>query len=247
MSTVTGTQDVHESIPVPSQILNQPTNYLRVSRQGEISGQYLINLSIPPLPQSIPHVVHGIESLFVHTTNGTITSGVWLTGNNNFRQIFMKLYSDNGSVCAKIHDAFSIRERELRPSFDIELRAPKGDISLSLPRCFRGIMTVKPSWDKIRFSSAFGERTVLLSDVQGASVYFIGDRPRSWMLWGDENNDREGEESADTGRDPEKSLDKLFVSSWVDFEGMSTRAEGIRIGWEGEPELPSRRPGKIRY
>jgi hypothetical protein len=116
------------------------------------------------------------------------------------------------------HDAFSASESERRPSLDIELMGHHG-FSLLLPRCFRGLVTIQPSPEYNPFSPALKERTALLSDVQGICVYFVGDRPRSWMSWPMDDDD-EGEEAAlGTGRDAEESLDKLFVSArgW-DFE-----------------------------
>jgi len=224
-STLSGTQDVYEPAPVPSEIRGTPTNYLRVSKDGvpkpsiAIRGQYFIDLSIPPVPKSVSNVARGSENLFVHTKNGAIIADVWVTGNKKSKPVFMKLSSDDGSVRAKVHDAFSIGEKDPRPSFDIELRAPNGGISLLLPRFFCGIVTIKPSYDKIVLSPAFGERAALLSDVPDSRVYFVGDRPRSWMLWDDE----QGEEGAVA----ETPLDKLVVNS-------SRSSSGVRIGWEGE-------------
>jgi hypothetical protein len=82
------------------------------------------------------------------------------------------------------------------------------------------------------FSPAFEERTALLSDFKGIRVYFVGDRPRSWMLWNDDDNNKEGEETAAcSGISPDGPLDKLFVSRC----GLGV---SVRIRWDGEPELP---------
>ncbi|KAF8269946.1 hypothetical protein EI94DRAFT_868577 [Lactarius quietus] len=127
------------------------------------------------------------------------------------------------------HGAFSIGERELRPSFDIELRAK--NVTLSLPRFFRGIVTINSPYHRIVLSPAFVERAALLSDVPDVRVYFVGVRPRSWMLWSDDDNGKVGEETAVAGRCPEEPLDKVVVTS-------SGLGSGVRIRWEGEPELP---------
>lgn len=79
------------------------------------------------------------------------------------------------------------------------------------------------------FSPAFGKRTALLSDVESMRTYFVGDRPRSWMLWSDDDDKKEGEEGATrSGIYPEEPLDKLYVSSWD---------SGAQICWDGEPEF----------
>src|SRR6266702_2452515 len=125
------------------------------------------------------------------------------------------------------HDVFSAREREHRPSFDIDLRANYGDVSLSLPRCFRGPITIHSSHERIAFSSALEERTALLSDIQGVRMYFVGDRSNSGRRCASDDDDREGEE--DAGGYPEESLDELSVGGWH---------TSVRIRWDGEPELP---------
>jgi hypothetical protein len=71
------------------------------------------------------------------------------------------------------------------PSLDIELRAFHGNVSLSLPRSFRGPIIIYTGDDRIRFSPEFSERVTLLSDVSlpGVRTYFVGDRPEGGE-WG---------------------------------------------------------------
>ncbi|KAH9027189.1 hypothetical protein EDB84DRAFT_1500561 [Lactarius hengduanensis] len=155
-STLPETSDAYE--PVPAKIRGAPTNYLLVSKKGvAIKGQYFIDLSILPPPPTSPF----------HTTNGAVTADVWVTGNNKVRQFSMKLCSDKGHVCAKIvpRRPSLMMGSEHRPSFDIDLRAAKGDISLS-------------------------NALAPVSDVNGVRVYFVGDRTRS-RPWGS-GTDKEG-------------------------------------------------------
>jgi len=225
-STLPGTRDSDVYDLVPPKIRGAPTNYLHVFKKGvAIQGQYFIDLSIPPAPQSVSDAVAGTENISLRTTSGAITTDVWVTGNNKLKRISMKLCSDNGHVRAKVHDAFSVGESEDRPSLDIEVQANYGDVSLSLPRCFRGPIMIRSSHERIAFSPALEECTAPLSDVQGARrVYFVGNRPLWWR-----GNDEEGEENADVGRCPEEPLDELSVG------GSHT---SLRICWDGEPELP---------
>jgi hypothetical protein len=127
------------------------------------------------------------------------------------------------------HDAFSASESEHRPSFDILLRAHQG-ASLSLPRFFRGLITIQPSQEGITLSPALEERTALLSDVQDTRVYFVGKRPRSWMLWRANGDGKGGDEAAaGAGRDSEEPLDNLSVGIWK---------SALQIYWDGEPGFP---------
>ena len=89
-------------------IRGAPTNYLRVSKEGvrrqdvAIQGQYFIDLSILPVPESVSHVARGTENLYLHTRSGAVIADVWVTGNNKSRQVSMKLCSDKGGVRANI-------------------------------------------------------------------------------------------------------------------------------------------------
>ena len=160
----------------------------------------------------------------------------------------MKLLCDKGNVHAQVvcpfatsnsplnkvnklsqHDAFSGSGREHRPSLDIGLYAGDGKVSLSLPRFFRGLMTINSSQGKIMLSPAFEKRTALLSDDGGIRVYFVGDRTRFWMLWGDNDDKREGDAGpAYSDIYPEEPLDKLSMGSWNSI---------VWIRWVGEPDL----------
>jgi len=131
----------------------------------------------------------------------------------------MKLFTDNGDVHAKVHNAFSGGGR---PSLDIEVQASNGGVSLSLPRCFRGLMTIKCSHQFIAFSPAFNKRTALLSEDKNVCVYSVGDRPRSWT---------EGQEGAGVGEYPEEPSDKLSVGGTG--VGMPKSA-GVRIRCDGD-------------
>lgn len=233
---------------MPPKIRGAPTNYLCVSKKGvAIQGQYLIDLSILPVPQSVSDAIAGAKNISLHTTSGAITTDVWLAGNNKSKRVSMKLCSGNGPVCAKVvrlsaravricshklnkqHDAFSVGESEHRPSIEIEILANYGDVSLSLPRCFRGPIRIRSSHERIAFSPALEERTAPLLDVQGVRVYFIGDRPLSGRWRGHDDEHNEGEEDAGVGNDPEEPLDALSVNGWH---------TSVRICWDGEPELP---------
>jgi hypothetical protein len=101
------------------------------------------------------------------------------------------------------------------------LSANYGDVSLSLPRCFRGPITIRTGDDRIAFSPALGERTALISDVPGVRVYFVGARPRGGK-WGSGDGDDNGETAEDLV--DELSIDGRYIS--------------VRINWDGEEDVP---------
>ena len=102
------------------------------------------------------------------------------------------------------HDGFSDGESEHRLSLNIDIRANYGDISLSLPRYFRGPITIRSSHERVAFSPALEERMAPISDVQGVRVYFVGNRPRSGIWRGDINDD-DNESKTRARADPPKN------------------------------------------
>ena len=125
------------------------------------------------------------------------------------------------------HDLVSPnRNSRALPFLNIALRANYGDICVSLPRCFRGPITIRTGDDRIALTPALEERTALISDVPGLRVYFVGDRPRvgKWGSDGDNN---------DNGGTVEDSLDELTVSG---------RYSSVRVNLDGEQELPIMMP-----
>ena len=103
------------------------------------------------------------------------------------------------------------------------LRAYYGDIYVSLPRCFRGPITIRTGDERIALSPALEEYASLISDVPSIRVYFVGARPRSGK-WGDGGSDNESVEDL---------LDELTV------DGKFT---SVRINWDGEDEVPIMKP-----
>ena len=84
---------------VPPNIRGAPTNHLRVENDGGTEGQYFIDVSIPLAPQP---AVSGPENVLLHTKNGTVSTDIWVTGNNALKRVSMKFRSDNGHVYAKL-------------------------------------------------------------------------------------------------------------------------------------------------
>lgn len=73
-----------------------------VATHANIQGQYFIDVSIPPAPQSVSDAFSGAENISLRTTSGAITTDVWVTGNNKSKRVSMKLCTDNGNVHAKV-------------------------------------------------------------------------------------------------------------------------------------------------
>ncbi|KAH9981973.1 hypothetical protein BJV74DRAFT_852878 [Russula compacta] len=201
-----------------------PTNYVRVFKQNVgVKGQYLLDLSLPP-PPFVPGVDTNAKNVSLHTTSGSIIADIWLIhdGSARTKRVSLDLRSDNGVVRAKVHDLSSLDgSSRARPRLDVQLYAKYGDISISLPPCFRGPITIRTGDDRIAFSPALEECTALLSDVPGVRVYFVGDRPRRGK-WGTDNEDDEDEAV-------EEPLDELEACG---------KFTSVRLNMDGEDELP---------
>ncbi|KAH9039365.1 hypothetical protein EDB85DRAFT_1887530 [Lactarius pseudohatsudake] len=226
---------------VPPKIRDARTNYLCVSKQRvAIEEQYFIDLSIPP---PALHILSGAKNLSLYTTSGAVTADVWVTGNNRLKRVSLKLSSDNGHVCAKLS--------EHRPSLDIELWANYGDVSISLPRCFRGPIMIRSHHERIAFSSELKKRTPKLSDVDGVRVYFVGDRPRSWRWRGGVGEEgRERRERIAGRTTPGRAIRGRAAHERADQVGRRTRAasdETERVGelLYGQCEILHERSGKL--
>src|SRR5712671_1742664 len=95
-------------------------------------------------------------------------------------------------------------EPTARPSLDVNVHADHGDISLALPHCFRGPVTIHTTHERIIFSPALKPFISQLSDVLGQRVYFVGERPRNGE-W------RGGNEDESLEGTPEEAVDSLHV------------------------------------
>jgi hypothetical protein len=115
------------------------------------------------------------------------------------------------------------------------LSASNGEISLSLPRCFRGPVAILTTHDRIAFSPALEERTALLADVPDVRVYFVGERPRRGQ-WGREDSDDDDEEDGSLVEEP---LDEMLITGEhtsvridrVCEEEMKPAGGGWKVSW----------------
>jgi len=194
---------------------------------------------MPPLLQSAYDGVliskHN-HNLLLESSKGSITAEVWIipdpSGKSN--RASMTFLSQSDFVKAKLHCPDDGKGGP-RPNFDIEICANSGDVSISLPRCFRGEITIRANHDRITFSPSFGACTAPLLDIPEERVYFVRDelceggttrRRRS-------HDEAQGAGTGSKGNDQsatrEESLDALLVHG---------EHRGVRISWDGEADLP---------
>ena len=66
---------------------------------------------------------------------------------------------------------------EPRPFLSIDVRAHNGGVSITIPRSFRGQLTLHTDNGWVQLSSALAPRAAALSTVDGTRTFFVGERP----------------------------------------------------------------------
>jgi len=167
-----------------------PTNYLHVrARDSAVKKKVLLDLSIPP-PQTsaLPTGTQGSEmsNLILDSHNGAVSGDVWVlrsdAGDSATRRskgmrdrVRLEFLSHNGAIKALVHVHASMAEP--RPSLQIEARGHNGSVTISIPRCFRGQLTLHTHNGRVQLSSALAPRAAMLSGLNGSHTYFVGERP----------------------------------------------------------------------
>jgi hypothetical protein len=69
------------------------------------------------------------------------------------------------------------RTVEPRPFLNIEVRAHNGSITVTIPRSFRGQLTLHTDNGHVHLSPSLAPRAAWLSAVNATHTYFVGERP----------------------------------------------------------------------
>ncbi|KAI9508237.1 hypothetical protein F5148DRAFT_1284258 [Russula earlei] len=201
--------------PTPSPLFNlspdlAPANYIHVKeRNNNVKRKVLLDLDIPRPPASaLPPEVQGedIPHLLLDSQNGTVSGEIWVvcatkrsddpaTAGRAHKpaareRVRLHLHARNGTVNARVHIHPSTVEP--RPFLDIEARSLNGSVGITIPRSFRGQLTLHSDNGRAILSSALKPRAATLSTVNGTHTYFVGERP-SRGTWNTGTNE-EGEE-----------------------------------------------------
>ena len=112
------------------------------------------------------------------------------------------------------------------------MSASNGEISLSLPRSFRGPVAILTTHDRVAFSPALEECAAVLADVPDVRVYFVGERARRGQWGREEEDDKEDEDDGPV----EEPLDEILItgqhtSVWIDRVGEEEEMKPAGGGW----------------
>jgi hypothetical protein len=165
-----------------------PTNYLHIKeKNNSIKQKICLDLSIPlsqasALPGSGTDVSE-MPNLVLDSHNGSVIAEVWVHRSDPVengikdpsKRARLDFRSENGTVKALVHVHPSMAEP--RPFLQIEARAHNGSVAISIPRSFRGQITLHTDNGHVQLSSALASHAAMLSGLNGSHTYFVGERP----------------------------------------------------------------------
>ncbi|KAI0264638.1 hypothetical protein BC834DRAFT_247513 [Gloeopeniophorella convolvens] len=167
-----------------------PTNYAHVrEKNSALKQQYIIDMGLPPPPASaLPSGtdVSVLANLLMESHNGSVGGEAWVlyakrehhahsesrTPSNRARLRFL---SHNGSTKATVHAHPSTVAP--RPFLSIDARSHNGSVMITIPRSFRGQLTLHTDNGRVHLSPALAPRAAQLSSANGTHTYFVGERP----------------------------------------------------------------------
>ncbi|KAI0305343.1 hypothetical protein B0F90DRAFT_1191195 [Multifurca ochricompacta] len=167
-----------------------PTNYLHVKEQNHsITQKVLLDMSISrPLLSALPVRAEdsAVSNLTLDSHNGSVSGEVWVlhphtvhagvhTNKAIGERVRLQFRSHNGAVRAIVHvHPLTV---EPRPFLSIEARAQNGSVAITIPRSFRGQLTLHTDNGRVVLSPTLATCVSPLSNLNGTHTYFIGERP----------------------------------------------------------------------
>ncbi|KAJ7131563.1 hypothetical protein C8R43DRAFT_1024708 [Mycena crocata] len=206
---------------VPASV--KPTNFLSMSRgNGAIKGTYVIDPRLT-IPQSIlpPLAADETEAtrrnVFLHTSNGAIDVDVFVIGGcDTKRRVDMLAKTSNGAVTVKLHADHG------RPPIRLNAQSSNGQVTIHVPRSFRGPLTLRTRNGTIRFSDALSADLTTFNEVSGTRRCFVGD----FSDWADQRDVSDVKASVDV---------KPPLNGWLGDEiSVDTSNGSIKVKYDSE-------------
>jgi hypothetical protein len=173
------------ALPVGAQ--GEDTPHLMLdSHNGSVSGEIWVlraNLEDTTAPED-GKPARERAHLHLHSHNGAVKAlVVRRLGKANPRRVLTDCIVDR----QHLHPSMV----EPRPFFSIEVRAHNGSVTITIPRSFRGQLTLHTDNGRVHLSPALAPRAATLSTVNGTHTYFVGERPSNgkWHTGGSEDGE----------------------------------------------------------
>jgi hypothetical protein len=223
------------SLNVPPDLAS--SNYIHIKeKNNSVKRKILLDLNVPRPPASaLPAGAQGEDTphLILDSYNGAVFGEVWVLRANredtashgdhkpSRDRAHLHFLSHNGAVKALVH--LHPRMVEPRPLLNIEVKSHNGSITTTIPRSFRGQLTLHSDNGRVLLSPALAPRASSLSTVNGTHTYFVGQRPSNgrWHTGGSEDGDE---------------VDGLIASS---------KNGSIRVSYDDEDVSSIRGPGVL--
>ncbi|KAJ4473821.1 hypothetical protein J3R30DRAFT_3511789 [Lentinula aciculospora] len=156
----------------------KPSNFMSISRTHDsCRGTYIIDPSLeipseylPPLPEGESNDTR--SNFYSRSVHGTVAADLYLL--HKFiaqprKKVLLTTSSTHGSVST------CIRRGDTAPSFDLKSNSKNGNVTVKIPRSYRGPVTGTTIHGRIWMSEGVSAQAVVFSEVQGVKRLFIGD------------------------------------------------------------------------
>ena len=197
-----------------------PSNYIhRKEKNNSVKQKILLDLSVPRPPASaLPEGAQGEDTphLVLDSHNGSVFGEVWVlrakredaADSKPVERVHLHFRSHNGAIKAlvvrrperaplSVTDCLVVWQHlhpstvEPRPFLNIDVKAHNGSVAITIPRSFRGQLTLHSDNGRVHLSSALAPRAATLSSLNGTHTYFVGERPSGgmWHTGGSEDGE----------------------------------------------------------
>ncbi|KAF8879698.1 hypothetical protein BD779DRAFT_1676239 [Infundibulicybe gibba] len=168
----------NETTPLPE--TTPATNYVFLQRKnGSVKGTWSIDprlrpppALLSPLPEGQPESAR--RNVYLHASNGSVSSEIFISpapnDNDSRPRVSIEMISKNGSVTSKLHAP------PTRSPLFVTAYTSNGNITLSLPRSFRGPVTCTTPNGSTRLSPAIRAALRIATEDDGKSTMraFLG-------------------------------------------------------------------------
>jgi len=157
----------------------QASNFLSISRKLDIiKGRYLIDLAHRVPPVLLPAQNRETSNLRIRNFGAGIDASVWLV--NSEPESVTDVGVDGKRAVLDVNSTFgpvrlSLYADSARTPFALSVRTSFGPIALSIPRTFRGPLTIQSGVAPIKLSPSLAARFQTLEEANGKRTGFVGD------------------------------------------------------------------------
>jgi len=156
----------------------KPSNFLSFTQKhNSVKGTFVLDPSLeipsdwlPPLPEEETEETR--SNLYAKSEHGNVTLELYLLDRpilKSQKKVLMNTLSTYGSASVHIH-----REGP-SPPFALNANAPRGNVTVRIPRSYKGSITASTKYGRVSMSDGVSGQASVFSDLQGVKRVFVGD------------------------------------------------------------------------